>query len=62
MTQEKLSDVSGVTQSVISDIENGKVKHPRIDTVLALANALGVKLEHLIGKDDTDARAVYKNC
>ena len=52
MTQGQLSDASGVNQSVISDIENGKVKHPRIDTTIALAKALGVKLETLIGKEE----------
>ena len=51
MTQDKLSAASGVKQSVISDIENGKVKHPRIDTAIALAKALGVNLEALIEKE-----------
>lgn len=41
MTQTELSALSGVKQSVISDIENGKTKSPRAETVMALAAVLG---------------------
>lgn len=48
MSQAELSRRSGVPQGVISYLENGKTPHPRIDTVLALASALGVTVDELI--------------
>lgn len=39
MTQEKLAELSGVSQSAISDLLNNK-KTPRLDTVDALEAAL----------------------
>lgn len=40
----KLWKVSGVSQSVISDIMNGKVKNPTAKTLSKLADALGVSV------------------
>lgn len=40
ITQNELARRSGVNQSVISDIESGKTKYPRIDTLRALAGVL----------------------
>lgn len=40
ISQNELSRRSGVKQSVISDIESGKTKNPRPDTVKALADIL----------------------
>lgn len=42
MTQEELSQLSGVTEASISRIENGLVIRPRMMTARALAAALGV--------------------
>ena len=39
-TQAELSRRSGVPQPMISDIESGAVKYPRIDTLYKLAKAL----------------------
>lgn len=47
MTQSELAKETGIPQSVISDIESGKTKNPRIDTMEAIARVLGVKLEEL---------------
>lgn len=41
LTQMELSRRSNVKQSVISDIENGVTKSPRVETMIALGNALG---------------------
>jgi len=41
LSQAELSRRSGVKQSVISDIENGHTKSPRVETLMALAAALG---------------------
>ena len=49
-TQTELSRRSGVKQGVLSDIENGKTKHPRCDTLAAIAAALDVPVEKLIRK------------
>lgn len=49
LSQNKLAKLSGVPQSVICDIESGKTKAPRIDTVKAIANALGCTIEQLLG-------------
>lgn len=43
MTQSELAEKSGVRQSNISRIENGNAI-PRIDTLAALASAMGKKL------------------
>ncbi|CAI3198834.1 helix-turn-helix domain-containing protein [Clostridium neonatale] len=42
LTLKQLSEISGVGPSTISDIENGKAKHPRMDTLEKLANALSI--------------------
>jgi transcriptional regulator with XRE-family HTH domain len=50
ISQNRLSKMSGVPQSVICDIERGKTKAPRIDTMMAIAEALGVKIDELVKK------------
>ena len=49
-SQNELARRSGVKQGVLSDIESGKTKHPRIDTVSAIAEALNVPIEKLLKK------------
>ena len=49
-TQSELSRRSGVKQGVLSDIESGKTKHPRCDTLAAIAEALGVPVDKLLKK------------
>ena len=48
LSQNKLAKLSGVPQSVICDIESGKTKYPRVDTIAAIAKALGVSIGDLI--------------
>ena len=43
LTQEELSQASGIKQQTISAIESGKNKYPRVDTLYALANDLIVE-------------------
>ena len=50
LSQNQLAKLAGVHQSVISDIENGKTKAPRIDTMNAIAKALGISVNELIEK------------
>lgn len=48
MTQEELSQASGIKQQTISAIESGKNKYPRVDTLYALAKALKCTVDDLI--------------
>ena len=50
MTQKALAEKAGIGQGVLSYIENGRTKHPRIDTISAIAAALGVTVEKLMKK------------
>lgn len=52
MTQSKLSDLSGINARQIRKIETGeiKTKNITIGTITALAHALGVEIEDLIGE------------
>lgn len=49
-TQTELARRAGVKQGVLSYIESGKTKHPRSDTLVAIAGALGVPVEKLMRK------------
>lgn len=40
MTQQELSAKTGIAQGIISDIESGSTRNPRLDTVMKLASAL----------------------
>ena len=51
-TQKELAQVSGIDQSIISDLENNKKTGPRIDTMVALARALSVTTEDLFVPDE----------
>ena len=44
---KKLSELSGVSDSIISDIETGKVKNPGIMTILKIAKGLEVDIAEL---------------
>lgn len=50
-SQNELSRRSGVKQGVISYIESGRTKHPRIDTLAALAKTLRVPIDKLLTKE-----------
>lgn len=50
ITQNKLSEISGVSQATISEYESGKVRTaPGADNVYSLAKALKVSYEYLLG-------------
>lgn len=48
LSQNQLAKLSGVPQSVICDIESGKTKAPRIDTLISIARALDTTVTNLI--------------
>lgn len=47
LTDEQLAEKSGIGRTTISFVTNGKAKDPRISTLKAIADALGLKLEDL---------------
>ncbi|MBU5439457.1 helix-turn-helix domain-containing protein [Tissierella sp. MSJ-40] len=48
MTIKELSDKSGVGQSTISEIETGKAKNPKSETLSKLASVLNVTIDELM--------------
>lgn len=48
LTQVELSRLSGVSQSVISDLESGRNTNPSWDILSRLSQVLGVRPEQLI--------------
>ena len=49
-SQTELARRAGIRQGVLSYIENGRTKNPRIDTLAAIASALGVSVQKLLKK------------
>ena len=51
LTQQELANRAGLTQATIARIEKGRKPGLRLDTIVAIAEALGVSLDALVGKD-----------
>jgi transcriptional regulator with XRE-family HTH domain len=49
LTQRELAAKAEVSLSIVFQIEQGAKKDPRISTLVALAEALGVSMDELIG-------------
>ena len=47
MTQQQLSEASGVPQQTISSLENGTRADPRLSTLLGLKGALKCRIDDL---------------
>lgn len=52
LTQAELSQISGVPQAVISDIEKGITRNPRLETVRKLAFTLHFNIADLQIKEE----------
>jgi len=52
LSQFRLSLAAEVPQSRISNILSGRVKNPRVVTVVRLAKALGVTVDELLSNSD----------
>jgi len=54
LSQAMLAKAAGVPQGVISYIECGRTKHPRVDTMQAIAAVLKCTVDELLqgGKND----------
>ena len=49
-SQEKLAVESGISYNTIIKIERGGIENPKIETVIKLADALGVSLDEIVGR------------
>ena len=56
LTQKQLGEMVGVTKVSICCYENG-TRTPTLDTLIDLANSLGVDLAYLLGVDCPDAQS-----
>lgn len=52
INQDQITAVTGISRSRISEIENGDGSNTSISTIFLLADALGVKVEYLLGLID----------
>jgi transcriptional regulator with XRE-family HTH domain len=48
LTQEALARKAGISFHTLVKIEGGRIKNPRIETVIKLAKALDVSIDRLI--------------
>lgn len=55
LTLRHVSEASGISIAYLSDLERGKLINPTLDTLTALARALGVSLNKLLGLEPTEA-------
>jgi transcriptional regulator with XRE-family HTH domain len=49
-SQQQLATLAGLSMSAVALIEQGKKPDPHLSTVVALAGALGVSLDELVGQ------------
>ncbi len=49
-SQQKLAEKAGLSLAVITKIEQGVAKRPSIQTMMKLADALGISLVELVGR------------
>jgi transcriptional regulator with XRE-family HTH domain len=56
ITQLELSRATGLSLSIIAQLEQGETANPRLNTVKALAKGLGCTLDELAGEGDDQGR------
>jgi len=49
-SQEKLAREANISYHTVIKIEQSVIKNPRIETVIKLADALGVSIDKLVGR------------
>jgi len=52
LSQEKLAQRMGLDRNTLWHIEAGRTKNPRADHIIALATALGVSADYILGLTD----------
>ncbi len=50
-TQQELSHRAGLSHNAISKIEQGATKKPIMQTLIKIADALGVSFDELVGRE-----------
>ena len=50
-TQEGLARKAEISYHTLIKIESGGIGNPKIETVIKLANALGISIDELVGED-----------
>ena len=56
LNQQELAERSGIPQPIISQIETGLVKAPRIDTMMKLAKGLKCTVDDLVDEGGAERR------
>ena len=51
ISQETLARLAGVSLNTIVKIESGESRHPTIQTIAGIAEALGISLDEIIKKE-----------
>jgi transcriptional regulator with XRE-family HTH domain len=51
LTQKQLAQKTGLSQSYINELENGRKSNPSMSVVVKLARALGVPVSELLGEE-----------
>jgi len=49
-SQERLAREANISYHTLIKLEQNNIKNPKIETVIKLANALGVSLDELVGR------------
>jgi len=52
LTQVQLAERINLSKTALSQIESGETTDPRMSTLIALADALGVTMDYLAGRAD----------
>jgi transcriptional regulator with XRE-family HTH domain len=52
ITQAQLAERIGISINSLSQIESDETTNPRMSTLIALADALGVSMDYLAGRTD----------
>jgi transcriptional regulator with XRE-family HTH domain len=50
-SQQKLAEKTGLSYSVVTKIEQGTAKQPTIQTMIKFADAFGISLDELVGRE-----------
>ena len=54
ITQTRLAERIGISTTALSQIESDETTNPHLSTVIALADALGVSIDYLVGRKEND--------
>lgn len=59
LTQQKLAERAGIPQSALARIERGKRPQLSVGTLYAIAQALGISTDYLLGPKEEDDEPAY---